>query len=151
MVIKYKIGIDLIMTEEYDIIIIGAGPGGSSAGSKSATLGFKTLILEKEEIGEQGRYKACGGAMDQKLVDKIHFPENLIDWSVHYLVLHYIGDDTFDKHGIGDVVWRSKFDKYLTDLAIDAGAELHDGEPLISIEKEKTYKSFILKSLRKEV
>ena len=35
----------------YDVIIIGAGPAGISAGIYSVSRGEKTLILEKQAIG----------------------------------------------------------------------------------------------------
>nr|WP_042680258.1 thioredoxin-disulfide reductase [Anaerosalibacter massiliensis] len=41
------------MTEIYDVIIIGAGPGGLSAGLYSARSRLKTLIIEKEKAGGQ--------------------------------------------------------------------------------------------------
>ncbi|MBD3227151.1 MAG: NAD(P)-binding protein, partial [Candidatus Lokiarchaeota archaeon] len=42
-----------------DVIVVGAGPGGSHAAYKLANYGFSTLLLEKEELP---RYKPCGGA-----------------------------------------------------------------------------------------
>ena len=36
------------MSEEYDVIVIGAGPGGYVAAIRSAKLGLKTLLIEKE-------------------------------------------------------------------------------------------------------
>lgn len=36
------------MSEEFDVIVIGAGPGGYVAAIRAAQLGFKTLIVEKE-------------------------------------------------------------------------------------------------------
>lgn len=41
------------MTEIYDVIIIGAGPAGLSAGLYAARAKLKTLILEKEKAGGQ--------------------------------------------------------------------------------------------------
>src|SRR5699024_2244213 len=41
------------MTETYDVIIIGAGPAGLSAGLYAARAKLKTLILEKEKAGGQ--------------------------------------------------------------------------------------------------
>ena len=41
--------------EKYDIIIIGAGPGGLTAGIYAGRQGTKTLILEKELTGGVGR------------------------------------------------------------------------------------------------
>jgi dihydrolipoamide dehydrogenase len=37
--------------EKFDIIIVGAGPGGYVAAIRAAQLGFKTAIIEKEHLG----------------------------------------------------------------------------------------------------
>ena len=34
---------------DYDVIVVGAGPGGSIASKVSATNGFRTLVLEKRQ------------------------------------------------------------------------------------------------------
>ena len=36
---------------EYDVVVIGSGPGGYVAAIRSAQLGFKTAIIEKESLG----------------------------------------------------------------------------------------------------
>ena len=35
----------------YDLIVIGAGPGGSAAAIKAGNAGLKTLVVEKDKIG----------------------------------------------------------------------------------------------------
>src|SRR5690349_3440392 len=39
------------MAETYDVIIIGSGPGGYVTAVRSAQLGFKTAIVEREHLG----------------------------------------------------------------------------------------------------
>lgn len=39
------------MANEYDVIIIGSGPGGYVTAIRSAQLGFKTAIVEREHLG----------------------------------------------------------------------------------------------------
>ena len=39
------------MAEAYDVIIIGSGPGGYVTAVRSAQLGFKTAIVEREHLG----------------------------------------------------------------------------------------------------
>ncbi|MBZ9885661.1 dihydrolipoyl dehydrogenase [Mesorhizobium sp. CA10] len=39
------------MAESYDVIIIGSGPGGYVTAVRSAQLGFKTAIVEREHLG----------------------------------------------------------------------------------------------------
>ena len=38
-------------TSEYDIAIIGSGPGGYVAAIRAGQLGFKTVVIEKAELG----------------------------------------------------------------------------------------------------
>jgi geranylgeranyl reductase family protein len=127
--------------KNFDIMIIGAGPGGSFAAKAAAENGYYCCILEKEALGEKGRYKACGGAIAWELVDEIDYPEEKISRVIESLELHHVDGETFSKKGKGGVVWRSTFDKYLTDMAVDAGAILQEKEPMVSIEKKDgTYK-----------
>ena len=39
------------MADTYDIIIIGAGPGGYVTAIRAAQLGFKTAVVEREHLG----------------------------------------------------------------------------------------------------
>ncbi|HPQ45095.1 MAG TPA: dihydrolipoyl dehydrogenase [Syntrophales bacterium] len=46
-------------TTEYDVIIIGAGPGGYTAGIKAARLGLKACIIEKDTLGGVCLNRGC--------------------------------------------------------------------------------------------
>jgi dihydrolipoamide dehydrogenase len=37
--------------KKFDVVVIGAGPGGYVAAIKASQLGFKTAIIEKEFLG----------------------------------------------------------------------------------------------------
>ena len=39
------------MSEKFDVVVIGAGPGGYVAAIKSAKLGMKTAVIEEREVG----------------------------------------------------------------------------------------------------
>ncbi|MFX1489795.1 MAG: FAD-dependent oxidoreductase, partial [Promethearchaeota archaeon] len=121
---------------EFDIIVIGAGPGGSVAGNVAAEGGYSTCILEKERLNAKGRYKACGGAIAWELVEEINYPEDKISRVIESLQLHHTDGEQFSKEGKGAVIWRSIFDKFLTDMAIESGAILKEDEALINIEKK---------------
>jgi geranylgeranyl reductase family protein len=122
--------------KSFDIIIIGAGPGGSFAAKAAAENGYSSCILEKEVLSDNGRYKACGGAIAWELVEEIDYPEDKIGRVIESLELHHVDGETYSKKGKGGVVWRSTFDKFLTDLAVDSGAVLKEKEPMINIEKK---------------
>jgi geranylgeranyl reductase family protein len=123
------------MQEKLDVIVVGAGPGGSAAGMELARAGYNVCIIEKQHIGTEGRYKACGGALAWELVDETKLPQELIDREIQCLDLHHVDGEIFHKVGRGAVVWRSVFDKYLLDLALKEGCKLSENDPLLAVEK----------------
>jgi len=121
--------------EDFDIVVVGAGPGGSIAAKTASEQGYNTCLLEKEKISSEGRYKACGGAIAKELFEEIDYPEENLSRRFESLELHHIDGHRFLKKGEGAVVWRNVFDKYLTDMAIETGTILKEQEPLIAIKK----------------
>jgi digeranylgeranylglycerophospholipid reductase len=121
--------------QNFDIIVVGAGPGGSIAAKTAADNGYSVCFFEKEEIGSNGRYKACGGAMAWELVEQINYPEDKIERVIESLELHHVDGEVFSKKGKGAIIWRNVFDKFLSDMAKDCGAALKDKEKLIEIIK----------------
>ena len=49
----------MAVNDIYDLIVIGAGPGGSAAAIKAAKAGLKTLIVEKDGIGGTCLNRGC--------------------------------------------------------------------------------------------
>ena len=43
---------------KYDIIVLGSGPGGYVAAIRAAQLGFKTAVIEKENLGRGAKQNA---------------------------------------------------------------------------------------------
>ncbi|HEY6475625.1 MAG TPA: FAD-dependent oxidoreductase, partial [Polyangia bacterium] len=39
------------MADKYDLVVVGAGPGGYVAAIRAAQLGFKTACIERERAG----------------------------------------------------------------------------------------------------
>ena len=54
----------------YDVIIVGAGPVGSTAAFYLGEAGQRVLVLEKELLP---RYKACGGGLSAELLKQFPF------------------------------------------------------------------------------
>ncbi|RAL26544.1 dihydrolipoyl dehydrogenase [Thermoflavimicrobium daqui] len=47
------------MAENYDLVVLGAGPGGYVAAVRAAHLGMKVAIVEKEKVGGVCLHKGC--------------------------------------------------------------------------------------------
>lgn len=124
------------MRFDYDVIVVGAGPGGSTAARACAKSGLKTLIIEKENLP---RYKPCGGCLSLKTVDKLQFDISpIIENIIYGAKFSYCFKDQFiikSKNPIAYLVMRDQFDKFLTDKAIEDGSELLEGVKVLSVEE----------------
>jgi geranylgeranyl reductase family protein len=58
------------MPGDYDILVIGAGPGGATAAYFLAEQGYRILVLEREILP---RYKACGGGISSRMLAQFPF------------------------------------------------------------------------------
>ncbi len=119
------------MTQTWDAIVVGAGPGGSSAAHGLATAGLRVLLLEKEKMP---RYKPCGGGLTAKVRAALDF-----DFSPAIETTVTQGSVAFRRERVrvaasaGWCVMRDKFDALLAARAVDAGAELRDAAPVAHI------------------
>ena len=75
----------------YDLIVVGAGPAGSSAARVAAQQGLNTLLVEKEKLR---RHKLCGGGLTSKVPRLLDFklPEALVERTVNSTRIH-VGQD----------------------------------------------------------
>jgi geranylgeranyl reductase family protein len=116
------------------VVIVGAGPAGSTCAEFLAKNGFQVIILEKEKLP---RYKPCGGAIPKEMIDEYKIPESIIQRYFDSIILHHIEKDiTLERKGAGAVLWRSDLDFFLTQRACDNGAQLEDQTTVLNIRKE---------------
>ncbi len=133
--------------KKYDIIIIGAGPAGSSAAYRAARAGLNTLIIEKDNFP---RYKPCGGAISKLSMQYLNFPipKDLIQKKIFGARIHY-GNNVVEKHKkdlLAVLVKRDEFDYFLLNKSKKAGAEVRQNEKVIDFycsKKEVTVKTNI--------
>ena len=112
----------------YDVIVVGAGPAGSTAAYECAKQGFKTLLLEKYKIP---REKPCGGAVMYRGLKIIRerVPKDIVErriYGLRFLLPDGKGTEFVSDKLIGITVFRDRFDEYLARRANDAGAEFKD-------------------------
>ena len=114
---------------DYDVIIAGAGPAGSTCARICAKAGLRTLLLERETFP---RPKPCGGALSERALSHLghSLPSDLIERECFGVRVHY-GRHTIEvrkDRPIAVMVSREKFDQFLARQASDAGAIFHEGE-----------------------
>jgi geranylgeranyl reductase family protein len=120
-----------------DLIIVGAGPAGSSAARLAGTLGLNTLLIEKEQFP---RYKACGGAVTERALSYLGFdlPSDLCEATVFAARVHYRGRsiEAHKDQPIANMVSRSAFDTYLLEKARETGVSVSLGEGVLELEEK---------------
>jgi geranylgeranyl reductase family protein len=120
------------MKWDYDVIVVGAGPGGATASRSCARAGLKTLLLEKERLP---RYKVCGGCLSLKAVRILGFDLGpVVENIIHGAKFTYTLRDPLcidSQEPIGIMVMRERFDQFLVDRSLDAGVELVEGKKVL--------------------
>lgn len=110
---------------DYDVIIMGAGPAGSTLARHLVERGFRVCILEKKKI--IGVPLQCAGLVSHRIREVNMLPDEVIINSVRGAFLHSpsgvtlkVSKDRPEAH----VIDRTAYDQYLADLAREAGAEI---------------------------
>ncbi|HTF99423.1 MAG TPA: geranylgeranyl reductase family protein [Nitrospirota bacterium] len=120
----------------YDIIIVGAGPAGSTCGRLCGLGGLKTLLLDKDTFP---RSKPCAGAISEHALSLLDFnlPGDIVEQECHNVRIHCGGRviEAGSTHRFGIIVSRRNFDAFLVRKAEDAGVHLSPGEQVASIRE----------------
>lgn len=124
----------------YDVIIVGGGPSGASAGRRAGKLGLNTLLLEKEEFP---RYKPCGGGLSKHAISYLDFelPEDVIEWEITGARVFY-KDQLIEAHKdylLSVLVSRDMFDNFLLEKAKETGIEVHTREKALCCREMPEY------------
>ncbi len=131
---------------EYDVLVIGAGPGGSMAARYAARHGLKVLLVEKRpEIGVPVR---CAEGISRAWMEEVEIEpqEKWIDAEIDGAKIYSPDERSVVKlsaeqagNEVGFVLNREYFDKYLASLAAKEGADIWLKSPAIAIIKEDGY------------
>ncbi len=113
------------MKESYDVVVIGAGPAGTTLARYAALGGASVLILEKDrDVGVPVR---CAEAVSDKSLEEVVSidPKWIASTIKHFRLIAPNGSMVEpDLGGFGYVLERRLFDYDLARLAVEAGAEL---------------------------
>ena len=118
------------MKNQFDVIIVGAGPSGSALAYLLGRSGFKVLIIEKSKFP---RDKPCGGGLTEKTLDllkelDLYSPKYIIDKCNNIEIrkrnkqILLLNVPIFQTN-------RKIFDYYLLKRAEDNGVEIKWGRP----------------------
>jgi len=125
--------------DRYDLVIVGAGPAGSSAALTASSRGLKILIVEKQR--EVGRNVLCAEGVSSNFLNLVK-PEKGVASIVYRAGLIFEnGESIFIKKedGVGAVLERKIFDRLLFERAVEKGAEPLVGTSLVHIQNEGKY------------
>jgi digeranylgeranylglycerophospholipid reductase len=116
------------LQRRYDLVVVGAGPGGATAALVAAQAGLSVLLLEKrQEIGSPVR--CAEGVGHDQLIPFIEPDPRWIAAEVNHAEITAVGGGaTRNLHaagGRGYVLERRIFDRVLAERAAEAGAEVH--------------------------
>lgn len=124
----------------YDLIIVGGGPSGASAGRAAGKAGISTLLLEKEHFP---RYKPCGGALSTYALSCLDFklPEYLIERDISKVRTHFreLCTERQKDYRLARLVSRKAFDCFLLDKARETGIDIHLGEKVLDCEEKEEH------------
>jgi menaquinone-9 beta-reductase len=132
--------------ETYDVIIVGGGPAGATAGYLLGTLGVHTLLLDKSVFP---RKKLCGGALTQKTLKLLNrvFKETA-NTMKHANIINYLsnGYDIYFKdkmivHGISKYpflfVDRYVYDHFLLQKVKATGVTVIEGDKVRDFDPDR--------------
>ncbi len=130
--------------ENYDVLIVGAGPSGAIASAILHKNGAKVLVVDKEHfprfvIGES-LLSNCMAYIEEagmlEAVQNAGFQYKngaAFSWKNEYAYIHFC-DKSSAGHGTAYEVKRGEFDKLLIDEAIKQGVEVRFGVEAVSFD-----------------
>lgn len=125
---------DWALSESYDIVIIGAGPAGSSAALSATKNGAKVLLIDrKQKVGVPVR---CAEFVPQAISRSIDFSSSCILQTIDSMITHLPDGSSYEMKGPGYMLDRSLFDKELVASALLSGARISIGTKAIGLVSE---------------
>ncbi len=121
----------------FDVIVVGAGPAGSTIAKELSEKGIDVLLIEKDpKIME----KPCGGGISKKTLDLVgDIPEDIIECEIRGTRI-FSGEKVLElshEKYSGVTVTRKNFDGFLENKAKKAGTKIIRGEMVSKIENKE--------------
>ena len=131
------------MPSSYDVLVVGAGPAGSTAAKLLADAGRHTLLVDKACFP---RHKTCASWINRLCFDRFPYLKGheaeLVHSAFHgvsFLDAGLARRATWqERRPSGYLSLRSKFDNGLKDIAVCAGADFCEGSGLAALETQNS-------------
>jgi len=123
------------LKQNYDVVVIGAGPAGATLAYELGKKGIGVLVLEKEKLP---RYKCCAGGVTSKAAKLLDFDISAVaeDVICEVAFAFNLGNPFLGQHSepLIYTVMRDAFDRFLMQRAQRLGAMLMDGQRVTQIQ-----------------
>jgi len=120
----------------FDVLVVGAGPAGSTAARELAHAGVRVCLVDKARFP---RPKACGGGLSPRVLRYLPAGvERLLRARIQRAVFTFRSGRPFEVTSavpMGFMVCREEFDTWLRTLAEEAGACVQEEVPVRGIER----------------
>jgi len=122
----------------FDVVVVGAGPAGSTAARESAARGLSTALLDRAEFP---RDKACGGGITARAAALLPFDiGSVVERRVCDVRFSWRGESAFTRSSDAPLVHltqRSRLDDFLVGKAVAAGAGFFPGRRVDAVTPRK--------------
>jgi geranylgeranyl reductase family protein len=127
-----------VVVERFDVLVVGAGPAGSTAAYRLASEGARVLLADKATFP---RDKPCGGGLTMRAVRQLPFPvDPVVEDRTTRVRLGLDFTRRVERHMDEPLVLmtqRKRLDAYLVEQAVRAGAEFRDGVKVSDLALEE--------------
>jgi len=131
-----------MMSEGADVIVVGAGPAGSTAAKLLADRGYSTLLIDRSNFP---RHKTCASWINRLAFERFAYLQNSLSELIEnpfYGVAFYDRAVEREAHYVesrpsGYLSLRSKFDDGLRRIAMHAGARFMGGSAVADLVEER--------------
>ena len=125
---------------KYDVLVVGAGPAGSTTARECASRGLSVLMLDRAEFP---RDKPCGGGVTIRAANLLPFDLSpVVERVVHNAQLSEHQSKPFTRtypEAIAYLTQRRRLDEFLAERAVNAGARFQQREAVRAVERHSTH------------